>query len=234
MNNKQSIFIEASALREDLSIIYKDVSSLKQYLRNNPKELYATPQLIDEENPKSIIILRAVNGHKESLITMINPQILSRVDKIAVEETQSQIEGSYINIRHPKITVAYVSLPKITSVCITLQGKAALLFQQAYSLLQGIPISFLGMRIDNYEEYQKGTPEEKQKLIGDYIASLKTIFEESKKDREVSDYLKATEFVGDKIQRSVNEEIEEAEASGVEPGELPIGEEGVLSSEQPK
>lgn len=216
MNNKQSIFIDPVAVKDNIMIISHDISSLKQYLRDHPKELYATPQMLDEEIPKSIIVLRTMTKHKESLITMLNPQILERTDKMAVEETQAQVEGTYLNIRHPKITVAYLALPKAVPTHIVLQGKAALMFQQAYSLLQGIPISLLGLRIDNYDEYQNGTDEEKQQIIEIYIKNLKQILDESKDDKEVSDYLAASEFVSDKIQRSVNEEIQQMRESAEE------------------
>ena len=210
---KQSIFIDIADIKEDIFLISKDISNLKEYLRKHPKELYATPQLIGEEIPKSIIVLRTITKNKESLITMINPQILERNDKIAIEETQAQIEGTYLNIRHPKITIAYLSLPAVTPIHITLQGKAALMFQQAYSLLQGLPISFLGLRIDNYKEYQEGSDEEKQVIIEKYINTLKEIFEESKTDDEVNNYLKASEFLEEKIQKSIKEEIDSTQGN---------------------
>ena len=209
MNRKQSIFIDPAAIRENISIIGKDISDLKQYLRTHPKELYATPQLVDAEIPKSIIVIRTITRHKESLITMINPQILERMDKVAVEETQAQVEGTYLSIRHPKITVAYISLPGIVPTNITLQGKAALMFQQAYNLLQGIQISLLGLRIDNYPEYLNGTEEERMKIISDYIESLREIYKRSKEDTEVNDYVRASEFMSEKIQRSVDSDIKE-------------------------
>jgi hypothetical protein len=209
MNNLQSLFIEPEALHEDMFIISKDVSQLKEYLRQNPKSLYATPQLVDSPEPKSIIILRVHKKKKTTFQTLINPQILERFDKIAVEETQDQVEGTYLNIRHPKITIAYISLPNLVPVNLTLQGKAAIMFQQAYNLLQGIPISLLGMRIDNYPEYTQGTEEEKQQIISDYIEALKEILEDSKKDEEVHEYIRASEFVSEKIERSVDREIKE-------------------------
>jgi hypothetical protein len=209
MNNKQSVFIDPVALREDVSIIAKDVSALKQYLREHPKEPYATPQLIDEELPKSIMVIRTYKGHKESLITVINPQIMERIDKFAVEETQAQVEGTYLNIRHPKILVSYLALPGATPVTITLQGKAAILFQQACHLLQGIPISLLGLRVDNYPEYQNGTEEERMKIVEGYIEALKEIYDQFTEDNEVKDYVAAAEFLSEKMKRSIDEEIKE-------------------------
>jgi hypothetical protein len=209
MNIKQSIFIDPTAIRENIFLISKDISALKEYLRQHPKELYATPQLLEESIPKSIVVLRTIKGHKVSFTTMINPQILERIEKIAVEETQAQVEGTYLNIRHPKITVAYLALPAVEPVNVTLQGKAAIMFQQAYSLLQGIPISLLGLRIDGYKEYNEGTEEDKMKIISSYIEALKEIFAQSKEDKEVKDYVDAAEFVSEKIGRSVDNELKE-------------------------
>ena len=190
-----------------LSLVAADISHLKDYLRKNPKSLYATPQLIDEEEPKAIIVLRMKQQNKEVLMTMINPMILGIKDTIAVEETQDQVEGIYLNIRHPQLHIAYVGLPKGEPLEVTLSGKSALIFQQALRLTQGITIDTFGLRVDNYPEYQEADDEGKQAIIQEYMKVLKEIHEESMKDEDTQEYVKATKFMAENAETSVNAEF---------------------------
>lgn len=203
-----SLSVDVSRFQDEgLLPISHDITLLKEYLRKNPKSLYATPQLIDQEEPKSIMVLRMRRGKKEVLMTLINPLILSVNEGIAVEETQDGIEGTYLNIRYPQLRIAYVGLPDGKPRTVTLTGKSALIFQQALRLMQGITIDVFGLRIDDYPEYLNGTEEEKQEIVKAYIENLKDISEEMKKDEDVQEYMKATEFMSENVQNSINAEI---------------------------
>ena len=204
---KQSLTVDTTKLKDSFDYISHDVTMLKDYLRSHPKSLYCTPQLLDEENPKSIMVLRMKNKKRDVLMTMINPMIMNIKDTIAVEETQDQVEGTYINIRHPQLHIAYLALPGVTPTEVTLTGKSALIFQQALRLMQGISIDIFGLRIDNYEEYQKGTEEERQQIIGDYIRALKEVSEESLQDEDTQEYVKAVEFMAENAQASISKEF---------------------------
>ena len=204
---KQSLAVDTTLLKDGLAPIAKDLVKLKEYLRVNPHSLYCTPQLINEEEPKAIIVLRMKQKKKQVLMTMINPMILNIRDTIAVEETQDQVEGTYLNIRHPQLHIAYLSLPGAKPAEVTLSGKSALIFQQALRLTQGISIDTFGLRIDNYPEYQNGTDEEKQQIIQDYVHALRDISEEAQKDEDTSEYIKATEFMAQNAEHSVQEEF---------------------------
>lgn len=204
---KQSLAVDPTTLANGLDPIASDIIKLKDYLKVNPHSLYCTPQLIDEENPKLIIVLRMKQKKRQILMTMINPMILATRDTIAVEETQDQVEGTYLNFRHPQLHVAYLSLPGAKEAEVTLTGKSALIFQQALRLTQGIAIDTFGLRIDNYPEYQNGTDEEKQEIIQQYIQALKELHEETQKDRDTHDYMSATEKMAKNVEASINAEI---------------------------
>lgn len=208
---KQSLAVDTTKFADNgVTMISHDVSELKNYLRNHPKSLYATPQLLDTEEPKSIMVLRMRKHNKESLMTMINPVILNIKDTIAVEETQDQIEGTYLNLRHPQLHVAYVALPQGKPIEVTLSGKSALVFQQALRLMQGISIDIFGLRIDNYPEYMNGTDEQKQEIIANYMRALQEIQKESvSNDEDTQEYIRATEFMAENINSSVNKEFTE-------------------------
>ena len=204
---KQSLTVDTTKLKDSFDYISHDVTALKEYLRSHPKALYCTPQLLDEENPKSIMVLRMKNKKRDVLMTMINPMIMNIKDTIAVEETQDQVEGTYINIRHPQLHIAYLALPGATPTEATLTGKSALIFQQALRLMQGISIDVFGLRIDNYEEYQNGTEEQRQEIIGEYIRALKEVSEESLQDEDTQEYVKAVEYMAENAQASINKEF---------------------------
>ncbi len=204
---KQSLSVDTTKLEKDFLYITHDVTLLKDYLRKNPKSLYCTPQLLDQEEPKSIMVLRMRNKKREVLMTMINPMILSMKDTIAVEETQDQIEGTYLNIRHPQLEVAYLALPGAVPTKVTLVGKSAIVFQQALRLMQGISIDVFGLRIDDYEDYQEGNEEQRQEIIRDYVRALKEVSEESLKDEDTQEYIKAVDFMAENAQNSINNDI---------------------------
>lgn len=205
---KQSLAVDTTKFADEgLHSISSDVSLLKDYLRKNPKSLYCTPQLLDMDEPKSIMVLRMRKQKRESFMTMINPVILNIKDTIAVEETQDQIEGTYLNIRHPQLHVAYVALPAGKPVEVTLSGKSALVFQQALRLMQGISIDIFGLRIDDYPEYQNADEEGKQAIIADYLRALKEVSEESLQDADTQEYVRATQFMSENIESSINAEF---------------------------
>lgn len=204
---KQSLPVDTTKLEKDFLYISHDVTLLKDYMRQNQKSLYCTPQLLDQEEPKSIMVLRMRNKKRDVLMTMINPIILETKDTIAVEETQDQIEGTYLNIRHPQLHVAYLALPGAVPTEVTLSGKSAIIFQQALRLMQGISIDIFGLRIDDMKEYQEGTEEERQEIIGNYIKALKEVSEESLQDEDTQEYIKATEFMAENAKRSIDEEF---------------------------
>lgn len=203
----QSLPVDTTKLENGMEYISHDITLLKDYMRAHKNALYATPQLIDVEEPKSIMVLRMRRQGKEVLMTMINPVILSVREMIAVEETQDQIEGTYLNIRHPQLHVAYLALPGAKPTEVTLSGKSALIFQQALRLMQGITIDVFGLRVDTYPEYQNGTDEERQKIIADYIKALKEVSEESLQDEDTQEYIKAADFMAENIEKSVNAEF---------------------------
>lgn len=187
--------------------IAKKISQLKAYLRNNPKQLYATPQLLDDDTPQAIIILRMVNRGTEKLMTIINPLILATQGTIAVEEEQTGIEGKYLNIRHPRVRIAYTSLPDLKAKEVELQGKSALIFQQALRLTQGITIDMFGMRLES--GWEQLSQQKQQEQIQLYIQALKQINQEMLKDKETEYYLKTTDYVAQNIKRSVDAEVED-------------------------
>ena len=204
---KQSLPVDTTKLEKDFLYISHDVTLLKDYMRQNQKSLYCTPQLLDQEEPKSIMVLRMRNKKRDVLMTMINPIILETKDTIAVEETQDQNEGTYLDIRHPQLHVAYLALPGAVPTEVTLSGKSAIIFQQALRLMQGISIDIFGLRIDDMKEYQEGTEEERQEIIGNYIKALKEVSEESLQDEDTQEYIKATEFMAENAKRSIDEEF---------------------------
>lgn len=200
----QSIPVDTS---KGVTPIAKKISQLKAYLRNNPKQLYATPQFLDDEEPQAIIILRMVNSGKEKLTTIINPLIIATQGTIAVEEEQVGIEGRYLNIRHPRVRIAYTSLPDLKAKEVELQGKSALIFQQALRLTQGITIDMFGMQLEpGWEDLSQ---EKQQVQIQLYIKALKEIEQEMLKDKETEYYLKTTDYVAQNIKRSVDAEVED-------------------------
>jgi peptide deformylase len=175
--------------------IAKKISQLKAYLRNNPKQLYATPQLLDDEEPQAIIILRMVNKGTEKLMTIINPLITATQGTIAVEEEQAGIEGRYLNIRHPRVRIAYTSLPDLKAKEVELQGKSALIFQQALRLTQGITIDMFGMQLE--PGWESLSQEEQQEQIQLYIKALKEIDYKGYFTLEADQYLK--DYTADNI-----------------------------------
>ena len=206
----QSLPVDVSRFKDEgLVSVSHDISLLKDYLRQNPKSLYATPQLIDQDEPKSIIVLRMKRAKKEVLMTLINPLILSVNQGIAVEETQDGVEGTYLNIRYPQLRIAHVGLPEGKPLEVTLTGKSALIFQQALRLTQGITIDLFGLRIDDYPEYLNGTEEEKQEIVKAYLEQLEEIRKTMQQDEDVKEYMKATDFMSQNVQNSINAEIHE-------------------------
>ncbi|MCM1322863.1 MAG: hypothetical protein NC218_01620 [Acetobacter sp.] len=204
---KQSIALDPQQLADNPFVISHEVTQLKEYLRKNPKSLYATPQLLDDEYPKSIIVLRMKKQKREVLMTMINPMLLNVKETIAVEETQDQVEGTYLNIRHPQLHVAYLALPGAVPTEVTLSGKSALVFQQALRLTQGISIDMFGLRIDDYADYQNGTEEQRNDIIQNYIKALKEISEESLQDEDTREYIEAVEYLSENAEKSINDEF---------------------------
>ncbi len=206
----QSIPVDTSKFKNGITEdVREQIVALKNYLRENPAALYATPQLLDIETPLQIIVLRMKKKKSEVLMTMINSIILGVKNPIACEELQEGIEGTYLNIRHAALSIAYNALPEVKPIEVTLSGKSALVFQQALRLTQGITIDTLGLRVDNFKEYTEADDLGKQEIVTEYIKVLKEIQEAAMKDEDVGEYIKATEFTARHIERSIDSEFKE-------------------------
>ena len=174
-----------------------DISLVKDYGKVNNLN-YSVPRFIG--STFSYICTKYMKKGKENWITQINPIILSTEDLVFVEETQHGVEGVYLVPRHPRILVAYTEAGSLKPVQRELMGLASLQFQQALHAINGLFISDFGLRIDDNEDYQNSTDEERDKIVQDYFKALKESFEEVKTDPEVSDYLKAAEFTAEKVE----------------------------------
>lgn len=186
------------------------LSETKSFLKNHKDLSYAIPEFVDGDS--SLIVMRFKNKKSENFITLINPTYLSVSGFILSEEVQLGIEGTYLVSRHPKIEVMFVSTPSGKAVKQTLVGKSALMFQQAYDALRGIKISDFGLRIDNLNEYQNGSDDDKKAIGCAYLDSLKELLDSIEQDPEVKKYEKAVDFTSEKIAVGVEADkmIEEA------------------------
>lgn len=179
----------------------------KEFMRKNIEEPYAIPVFMDKNSALIVLRFKTRKKNQEQLLTLINPSLLSTTGFILNEEKQFGVEGIYLIPRHPKIEVMYVSLPKGDPVKQELIGKAALVFQQAYQALSGVFICDIGLRIDNYLEYQNGTEEERNEIAHAYLACLRDAKEDAMKDDpELKKYVEATEFLADKVETSIMQE----------------------------
>lgn len=210
MKIKQSLPVDTTKLMNGLEPISASIVALKDYLRQHKDALYVTPQILDMDEPPLIIVLRIAQKGKETLLTMINPMLLSTRGVIGSEETQPGVEGVYLNFRHIQLQVAYNALPGCVPTEVTLTGKSALVFQQALRLTQGIAIDALGLRIDDYREYQEVDDEGKQLIFKNYVAALKEVQAEMLSDPDTAEYVKATDYVASKAQASITNELGEA------------------------
>jgi hypothetical protein len=68
--------------------------------------------------------------------------------------------------------------------------------------LRGVSIDILGVRIDDFPEYQNGSAEDKNEIFKAMVDELKER-RDFLKSEETEQYLKATAFVAEKIERSV-------------------------------
>lgn len=186
------------------------LSETKAFLKNHKDLSYAIPEFIKGDS--SLIVMRFKNKKSENFITLINPTYLSVSGFILSEEKQLGVEGTYLVSRHPKIEVMFVSTPSGEAVKQTLVGKSALVFQQAYDALRGIKISDFGLRIDNLDEYQNGSEDDRQAIGCAYLDSLKELLTDIEQDPEVKKYEKAVDFTSEKIAVGVEADkiIEEA------------------------
>lgn len=186
------------------------LSETKAFLKNHKDLSYAIPEFIKGDS--SLIVMRFKNKKSENFITLINPTYLSVSGFILSEEKQLGVEGTYLVSRHPKIEVMFVSTPSGEAVKQTLVGKSALVLQQAYDALRGIKISDFGLRIDNLDEYQNGSEDDRRAIGCAYLDSLKELLTDIEQDPEVKKYEKAVDFTSEKIAVGVEADkiIEEA------------------------
>lgn len=210
MNRKQAKAVNIEeAFGNSIKIPY--LVEVKEFMRQHSDLAYGIPAFIDGD---SMIMVMRFKTKKDAnnLMTLINPTYLSVSGLIMSEEVQYGVEGTYLVPRHPKIEVMYVKTPEGISMKQTLVGKSALMFQQAYEALNGKYIDDFGLRIDNDEEYQKMSDDEKSEYARAYLDELKDYLAELEKDEEVKKYEAAVDFTSEKIAVGVEADkmIEEA------------------------
>ena len=177
------------------------ISDVKDYGRKNNLP-YSVPRFVGGNH--SYICTKYIGKHKEEIwITQINPIILSTQGFVYVEETQHGVEGTYLVPRHPRILAAWVEAGSLKPVQRELVGLGALQFQQALHAVNGLFISDFGLRIDNNEEYQNATDEERGKIVENYFKALKETYEtELKENKDTKDYISAVSWAAEKIELS--------------------------------
>lgn len=196
-NREPSVAIDVASKNKGLFVI-PGISEVKEYGAKNNLP-YSIPRFVGL--PYYYICTRYIKKKKENWVTQINPLLLSTEGLVFVEETQHGVEGVYLVPRHPRILVAYTEAGTLNPVQRELIGLASLQFQQALHAVNGLFISDFGLRVDNNEEYQKANDEEKQEIAMNYFKALKEDFEEeTKDDKEVQDYIKASQFVAEKVE----------------------------------
>lgn len=201
MELKVANIIDPVTLKDMPDNITKLVADMKAFLRGEPKASYCIPSFIDGEN-LAILVLRAREKRQEKLITLINPTVLSNNGIIASEEIQYGVEGTYLLQRSPKILYAGIALLGMQPIQAEILGRTALTIQQACDALRGVSIDVLGIRIDDFPEYQNGTQEDKTEVFKALIDELRER-KNALHSEETEQYVKATEFVAEKLERSV-------------------------------
>lgn len=161
---------------------------------------YSVPRYVGMNHNYVCMKFRGKKG-REDWKTFINPLILSTEGFVYVEETQHGVEGTYLVPRHPRILVAWTEAGTLKAVQQELMGMASLQFQQAIHAVNGIFISDFGLRIDDNEEYQKASDEERDKIVQAYFEALKKTYNEQlEEDANMKEYVKATEFLAEKVE----------------------------------
>lgn len=200
------------------------ISEVKEYgIKNNLP--YSIPRYVNL-NYNYVCTKYRGKHNQETWVTQINPLILATQGFVYVEETQHGVEGTYLVPRHPRILVAWTEAGTLKPVQRELMGLASLQLQQAIHALNGIFISDFGLRIDDNEEYQKASDEERGKIVEAYFKALKDTYDEGlKEDKNISDYVKAVAWSAEQIelsnaaegvlpeqlQKKLNEEADKAE-----------------------
>lgn len=178
------------------------ISEVKEYGRMNNLP-YSIPQFIGHTQAyicMKYTVKKKGQKPKETWVTMINPLILKTEGLVTVEETQPEIEGIYLVPRHPRILVAYNTI-NLQPVQEELIGLAAIQFQQALHAISGIFISDIGLRVDNDPEYLEADDEGKGQIAQDYLKALKEVYSEAlTEDKEMKEYVDATEFLAEKVE----------------------------------
>ena len=177
------------------------ISRMKYFLNDNPREPYCIPAFIGGEN-LAVGVIRTKKHKREIMIPLITPTILSHKELIASEERQYGIEGVYLVQRSPKILYAGIHANDLLPTQSEVIGKTALTVQQLSDALRGVSIDILGVRIDDFPEYQNGSAEDKNEIFKAMVDELKER-RDFLKSEETEQYLKATAFVAEKIERSV-------------------------------
>lgn len=177
----------------------------KEHLRQNPEQSYCISSFVGGNS--TLVVMKVKRKKSEGLLTLINPTLLSTTGLVMSEEIQHGVEGVYLVPRHPKIEVMFLGLPHGLANRQVLIGKSALMFQQAYHALSGIFICDIGLRIDNYEEYQKADDIGKNEIVENYMKILKETGEEAvAEDENLSKYVEATAFLATKIDNNITME----------------------------
>ena len=230
MINKQAQAVDLQKAFNGSKIDIPYITETKEFLRSHEDLSYAIPAFVGGNS--AIIIMRFKTKKSSDLMTLINPTYLSVSGLILSEETQYGVEGVYLVARHPKIEVMYVKTPEGVALKQTLLGKSALMLQQAYEALQGIRIDDFGLRIDNNEDYQRGSEEEKTAIGVAYLNSLKEVLSEIEKDPEVQKYEKAVDFTSERIAVGVEADklIEEARERESKDVNSKNGDEGITEA----
>lgn len=176
-----------------------DVGEVKEYgIKNNLN--YSVPRFIGKTHFYICTKYRA--KHKREIwVTAINPMILSTEGLVFVEETQHGVEGIYVVPRHPRMLVAYTEAGTFKAVQKELVGLSALQFQQAIQAANGMFISDFGMKVD--DDYLKATDEEKNEIVQEYFKALQEELDQIiEEDEDTKQYLKATEFLAENVERN--------------------------------
>jgi hypothetical protein len=179
-------------------VVIPDIGKVKDYGRKM-KLPYVVPRYLGLTHFYICTCYKSKKG--ENWVTQINPIILSTEGLVYVEETQHGVEGTYLVPRHPRLLAAWTEAGSLKPVQRELMGINALQFQQALHAAQGLFISDFGMRIDDNEAYLNGTDEERKEIIDAYFKALKESYEaELKSNKDTNDYIKASEFLAEKME----------------------------------
>ena len=170
-------------IRTEAKLMRETILIMKDAIREKNLKGLSAPQI---GVFKRIIVLN-FNGDMRSFI---NPILTEQEGFDLVRETCSSIPGkTFIRPRSTTVTAMYQTpLGKIESRKFV--GLAATVFQHELDHLDGLPLSEIGLEID--EEFDKASEDEKAELIKAYLESLDIKEKEVKKEIEEDETLKKT------------------------------------------